>query len=480
MGGLKKSLQSALLGQFGSTAISFFSAMLLARLVLPEAFGGLAMLSVFSSFLIMLAGMGTGESMIQGQGFDKRVFNTIFWWNVISASFWSMFFLAIAPLISAWYEVGFDFYLFIGLAAVILLNGIQYAYAAFLQREMEFALIWRIKIAAQLVSLGVAVCSIHFFGGLAGLMAKDLVVALVTTLAVIKVSRISPEFSFSAVILRKHLGFGVRVIVNQVLGYAVRNVDDFSIGKWAGKEALGLYTKSYSILLFPVAKVSRALSQVYFPWFSRQQGQPKVLGKAYLNLVQVISLLVFPLMGGVSLYAATFIMIVFGENWLAAEKVVAVLAIVGGLQSIGTLSGLAFQSTGQVHLAMKIGLFVKPLIILVVLFTAWYTHDLYAVAVAYAGISGVMFFPENWFVAKILGFSLKQFFWAIAPALMLTIVAAISGCAMLNFDVFTIEGSLFLSTLVYLFVYFGGLYVFYPNELNTLKRNLLFIFQGRL
>jgi PST family polysaccharide transporter len=141
------------------------------------------------------------------------------------------------------------------------------------------------------------------------------------------------------------------------LNYFNRNLDYLLIGRFLGAEALGYYTLAYKIMLIPVRKIGGVISNTFLPAFSQIKHNQKSIKKYYLKVLQLISLLTFPMMGGLLIVASDFILSIYGENWSPAIILIQTLSITGALQSLGTTVGIILLSQGRSDISFKWNLF---------------------------------------------------------------------------------------------------------------------------
>lgn len=448
------------LGQASGSLINVIATLVLLRLVAPEWFGLVAMVGVFSGFISNFAGLGIAESLVQRQQPKAQHQHTLFWWNVLAGLVGAILLLVTAPLLRWIYQSTIPNLVFWMLSAVVFFSVAGQIPLSVLQRDMAFRSLWKARFGAQAVAAVAAVATAWYGAFLTAILLRPLLQSALTMLSALWILRWQPRVELSLAVLRSHLNFGKDLTLNNLLGYGVRAVDDLAIGRWAGAEPLGYYSKAYSILLFPVRRVSSIVVQVFFPTFSalKQAGQP--IGKAYTQICEAISLFTFPLMIWVAVEAASIVPFVLGPLWVPAVPIVQVLAILSSLQSVGTLSGMVFQSTGAVRLQLRLGLLLKPFMVAAIVATAWWSKDAWAVAVAYSAASIIALVPEQYYAAKSIGLGFGAVGRALAPAGGSTIIAVI--------PLLLLPGTsdlldLALRTLVFGAIYGGSLYLLFPR-----------------
>jgi PST family polysaccharide transporter len=444
------SLRISSIGQLTSTILNFVITLLLLRLIAPEWFGMVAMVTAVSGFIAMIAPMGVHISLVQAQSIREEDKSTLFYWSALTGASGALIILVLQSVLEWFYQTTFPAILCPLIALELWLNTLVMIPSALLQRRMSFGQLWKGKVLSQLIGGSIAIGLALSGFPLLAVLVRPLAIALVLLLSLCIFLRWYPKRIFSKRQLGLHLSFGSAITVDSLLGYGVRNIDDIVVGRWMGTQALGIYTKAYSILLFPLRKLSSVVGNVYFPVFSKLQNRTGLLGKIYLQLCEVVSSFTFPLMSWIVVEAESIVLLVMGEAWLLSVPIIRVLSLLGALQSIGTFSGLLYQSTGRVRIQMQIGMVVKPVMIVTIILAAWYFKNPLAVALAYSIASFLSMFPEQYYAVSFLEISLGQVVAKLIPAVVVTIISAVA-LYLIPFEIFILRSMLFFSFYLVLY-----------------------------
>ena len=97
--------------------------------------------------------------------------------------------------------------------------------------------------------------------------------------------------------------FSSRVMLFQVINYAIRNADNVLIGRYLGAASLAFYAVSYRVMMLPVQGLGQVANKVAFPIYSRLQDDRERLARQFLRAAQMLSLVALPLMCLVALGA---------------------------------------------------------------------------------------------------------------------------------------------------------------------------------
>ena len=204
---------------------------------------------------------------------------------------------------------------------------------ALLLRRMAFRRVGIADITAATVggSLGVT-------AALLGAGYWALVVQLISTDAVLLVMYVAlgagtwPNLRIST--LRDVVAFSVRAFAAGIVTSIARNVDNLLVGKFQGPEALAFYGLGYRLLLFPVQLLSATIGGVLFPAFSRLADELDAVRLELSRVTRALASIVLPAMALVAAAAPQVVVLVFGDDWDPAVRIVQVLAIAGAFQAI--------------------------------------------------------------------------------------------------------------------------------------------------
>jgi len=179
-----------------------------------------------------------------------------------------------------------------------------------------------------------------------------------------------------------------------MLNYWARNADNLLIGRFIGTSALGIYSRAYSFMLFPLKMVSRTIARVMFPAFSSIQKDKPRVAKIYLRVITTIALITFPLMTGLWVVTEHLVLALFGSQWASMIPIIKIFAVIGMVQSIVSLNGNLYRSQGRTDLQFKVGLVQSILnVAAFVIGLRWgtvgvaYAYAVYSLLAAYPSIS---------------------------------------------------------------------------------------------
>lgn len=404
--------------------IGFSVNIILIRLVDPHSFGLLAMGTIVSGFLALFISLGSGSSLIFYVEINSRILSSVFWLNIFSGFLAGLILGLSGDLIVQFYQESQLKAICWLLGFGLFLQSMAITPYSILQKRLAFKRIYFADIVS-IVLAGFCSITLAYMGwGVFSLLSNVIIYYFIRGIVLFFLSNWKPEFCFSFSSLRPHLNYGFPLVIENILGFTVRNIDDLLIGKWLGASALGIYNRSYAVLLFPLNNFVRVIGSVLFPAFSLINKDITRVKENFLKSCRIISATVFPAMAILFLIADEVIPLLMGRNWGEAVSLIRIFAVLAAFQSIGSLTGVVFQSMGATKLQMKVGFVVKPFLIAMIATGLWITRSIEGVALFYT-IASVIAVPELYYSGKLIGTSLKEVGLAIARPVFISFCCAL-------------------------------------------------------
>lgn len=394
----KSGLIWSFINQFGRQGITIIVTIVLARLVPPSEFGLIGMVTVFINFASIFIDFGFSSVLIQKDEVTSQDLDTVFFCNVIVSIFLFVLFTLSAPIIARFYNEP-TLVLITRIASLsFLISPIASVKPALAAKAMDFKLITKVSLISLLSGSIVGIVMALFGFGVWSIVFQTLVSGFISAVYFLFITDYRPKFRFYKSSFNQMIKVGGSIIGDTTVNYWTRNADNLLIGKFLGESALGIYSRSYSLMLLPLTNITRVIIRVMLPSFSKIKKDIAETKRIYIKTVQVIAALVFPIMFGLSAAAEIFVLVVFGSKWIAMVPLIRVLSIVGAIQSILALNGSIYVSQGKANIAFRIT------IIFNLIFLSGFTIGLFV-----GGLEGVAY---SYFITTLIG-AIPNLYYAI-------------------------------------------------------------------
>lgn len=346
---------------FGLTKLAVFaSTLVLARILVPEDFGVVAAaMAVIALFEIGLD-LGVGSAVIydQEKGITRRV-QTAFTLNLAVAVVLTAVFVAVAPVIAAYFRVPDQADVFRALAFFLLLRGLGQVHDAVLRRDLDFRRRTLAEVVRASARLAVAIPLAFLGQGVWALVWGLLAAEIAGTITNWCLVRFRPRFTIDRSAVRTLLSFGLAIVGVQALSVLSSNADYLAVGGILGPEDLGQYTIAYRLPELLIDNVYWIFSSVALPWYSRARTRSADSFKdTMLRALTLLTLFGFAMGTALALIARDAIPVLFSEQWLPAVGPMVLLALAAGVGAIGFASGDIFPALGRPALLLRLDLLV--------------------------------------------------------------------------------------------------------------------------
>ncbi len=402
--------------RIGQQAVQFALSVILARLLLPDDFGSIGMILVFTSFIGMFADAGFGSAVIQHSHISDRHLQSVFWFNLASGLFLSGVMFASAPILAGFYQEPVLLSLTRGLSPVFVLISVGLVPAALMQRRLQFQTIARISLVATLASGLIAVAMALLGAGVWSLAAQYLASYFVIAVLNLALSGWRPRRRFSWASLKELLGFTSNLLGFNFVNYWARNADNMLIGRFLGAAALGYYSRAYGLMLMPITQIISVVSNVMFAALSTIKEDQARVKDIFLRALGVISLLVFPLMAGLFVVAEPFVLVVFGEKWSPMIPTLRILALVGAVQAMVNPTGWLYLSQGRTDRMLRWGV-ARTVVVVAAIVLGLVLGTIETVALCYAAANLVLLYPDIAIPGRLVGMSFSDALGKVAGPL---------------------------------------------------------------
>jgi polysaccharide transporter, PST family len=277
---------SVVLGtQVARVLMQFASVVILARLLTPEDFGLVAMVTAIIGIAEIIRDAGLTSAAVQTPTLTDDERTNLFWANLGLGAACALVVLASAPLIVAGYGEPRLAPIVIALAFVFMISGANTQYRADLIRRMRFRQLAGSDVLAQFTAITVAVVLALAGAGLWAIVAQQIVTAVAAFLINIAQVRWLPGLPRRGVSLARFFRFGGGVLGTNALAYVTKSITAVAIGGYYGAAPLGLYNRAYQLLMTPLQQIDAPMTSVVLPVLARVQDDEETFAR-YLARTQ--------------------------------------------------------------------------------------------------------------------------------------------------------------------------------------------------
>ncbi|SIR44055.1 lipopolysaccharide biosynthesis protein [Pontibacter lucknowensis] len=328
----------------------FLVMLILARLLVPEAYGIVGMAMLVVGILEVVSDMGLYNALIQKKEdelTEVRYSSALWFLLVVSLLLVLCFFLFISPAGAAFYNEprlvpilnALSIYLFFNISSIIP--------RVILTRKLNF------KSLVTITFLGTAISSVAaVVMALLGFGVWSLVTKYIAGSGVILVSYWvkvgwSPKFVFRKDVLLDMAGYSVYTQLNNVLHFLRKNLDYLIIGKLVSSHLLGIYTLAFMLSLTLKSQLYSIFNKVFFPVYSKLQDDPEKIKMYYLQTMRMTAIITFPISVLFIGLAEEIVLFFFGAKWLEAASPLRILSVAAMIFAISGTPAEVLKGIGK-------------------------------------------------------------------------------------------------------------------------------------
>lgn len=411
------------LAKYSTMIVQTIISMVLARLILPQEFGTVSILTIIVGFFSLFADMGLGASIIQFTDMDEKKQNKLFSFSIligiilmilvclgsipISIIYGNNEYLKLCPIISV----------------VALIDAANVVPNAILIRDKKFKVIAvRTLVCAVITGIIAVVCAYLHFGVYALIIQTILNMLLAFMWNFIKSPMKFTKFSLRECF--SILGtYSLYQFVFNVLNYFTRNIDNLFIGKKWGDDALGYYNKAYSLNLYPNMIFTSVITGVLHPYLRDIKYNYEELRRILFSMLRMLSFCGIIVTTVFFSCSSEIVFLMFGPNWGSAAICFKYLSICIWAQMLSSVSGSIFLAIERTDQTFKCGI-INLLLIITSMVIGGVCDSFYIASLAIGITYNIIFFVTYYIlIKKTMKQSFARFVFPFLPDILVMIIA---------------------------------------------------------
>ena len=429
----------------------------------PEDFGLFALALLVIGLPQILIGSSIGHAVIQEQDeLSKQDLSSFHWLLVGFSGLLFLVYCALGSHIAVFFGEPQLEELVIFLSAANLVESFGIIAGALVRKSLKFKLLARIEVFSFLISTfaTVALACLNFgvWSLAVGLFVGYLVISISYNIA----AKTSYNLALAKKSFQKIFTFSLNLTLSQFITFLMRYIDDFIIGYFFGKAALGVYDRAYQIVHLPMRLIANRINLVLFPSYSAESTTDENMRQIHLKIVGYAAYLYFPILIAILIFSPLAVNLALTEDWSALAFYMPVLAIGGTIHAFINFNRSIFLARGRSDLQLKYSVITRLIIVLSYLIGAFW--GVKGIAIGYTIGSFVAFFPESIKALKEIEVNLFDLWKVVKIPYRISLFILISGKIALHF-MDTIAYQLIVGSLIYLLCYL----FFYREFINKQK-----------
>ncbi len=409
---------------FGLRAIQLVVSVILARLLLPEQFGLIGMLTLFMALAQSLLESGFGSALIQKKEANQLDACSVFYLNLLVAIVLALVLYGAAPLIAGFYQAPPLLPLTRFLCLNILFSVFVLVPSTLLAKRMDFKRLVTVSVISVVISGAVGVGLAIMGKGVWSLAVQMVLNTLIRAVLLWKVSHWRPSLIFSRASLSSMFSFGSRMMMSGLLHTFFENIYQPLIGKMYSAADVGFYVRAQTLQDAAMQPAGFALGRVMFPALSPMQDDPVRLKQAARKTITTAVFFHFPLMIGLLVVADSLITVLLTERWAPSIPYFRLFCAVGLLLPLDVINLTVLQVNGRSDLFFRLEVIKKLLVVLAIAIT--YRSGITALLYGQVAVAVLAYVVNSYFSGTLVGYPMARQIRDVYIFLLMSL--AMGGC----------------------------------------------------
>lgn len=403
----------------GAQGVTFVVSIVLARLLDPETYGIVALVTVFPSILGIFINCGIGTALVQKKDSDDLDFSTVFYFNLVVSVLICIILNIVAPFISSFYQRPQLTSILRVYSFGFLISGIKKVQTAIVSKNMIFKKFFFATlggtIGAAFVGIGMALTGF----GVWALVCQDLFNNAIDTIILWLTVKWKPKRLFSFSRLKSLLSFSWKLLASTLLGTFYNNLRALIIGKLYSSEDLAFYNKGNSLPYTIIANINNSIDGVLLPAMSAEQDDRARVRAMTRRALKISTYVMAPCMAGLAVCAEPIVRILLTEKWLPCVPYLRIFCFVYAFWPVHTANLNAINALGRSDWFLRLEIIKKIVGLVAILSTMWFGVFPLALSEIATTITGQII--NSWPNKKLLNYRYLDQLKDILPGILLAV-----------------------------------------------------------
>lgn len=360
--------------RFIERAIGLVSTLILARLLVPEDFGVVAMAMSVIAFVEIAGQFGFDMALIRDQNATRAQYDSAWTISVIYGAFGGALLAAVAgPAATFFSDPRLEPIIYV-LAFATFVQGFENIGIIDFRKNLAFNKDFHFAFAKKLISFAITVVLAFQFRSYWALIAGMTASRLAGVALSFAMHPYRPRFNL------EHVGslfrFSRWIVLTRIIEYLGGRGPDFIMGRYLDATALGLYRVGREISTLPTSELIAPIMRAVFPGYAAVAHDRTALARSFLGVQGILVTLALPAGIGIVMVAEPLVLILLGPKWVDAIPVIQILGVYGAVTVFQATNISIFNVLGVPHWTTGLKAIESVLMVSGVMFAVLGDHGL--------------------------------------------------------------------------------------------------------
>lgn len=404
--------------------VTFVVSIILARILSPEYYGTIALVTVFTTILQVFVDSGLGIALIQKKDADDLDFSSVFFFNMFMCVVLYIVMYIASPYIAAFYNDKGLTPIIRLISLTIIISGVKGIQQAYVSRNMLFKRFFFSTIGGTIASAIIGIILAYRGYGVWALAIQQVSNTAIDTLILWLTVKWKPKFMFSFQRLKRLLRFGWKLLVSALLDTIYGNLRNLIIGKKYTSADLAYFDQGDKLPKAIVTNINVSIDSVLLPTMSKMQDKTEAVRTLTRRAIRISVYIVAPLMIGFACCADSLVRLVLTDKWLPCVPFIRILSVSYLFWPIHTANLNAIKAVGRSDIFLKLEVIKKAVGLALLLSTMWFGVKIMAYGLIVECLLGLI--VNTWPNKKLLHYGYIDQMRDIAPSVLLSMAMGVA------------------------------------------------------
>ena len=353
----------------GAQLVKFCVELILARILLPDDYGLIALVTVFITISNVFVDSGLGNALIQKKDADQTDFSTVFFFNLVWCLILYGLLFFLAPVIaSSFSQPEFSAVLRV-LGLQIIISGVKNVQQAYVSKNFMFKKFFFATLGGTIGAAVLGIWMAYQGFGVWALVAQQLFNVTVDTIILWITVKWCPSREFSWNRFKRLFAYGWKLLASSLLEAVYNNIRQLIIGRFYSSGDLAFYNRGRQFPDFITSNVNSSIDSVLLPTLASIQDRREQVKQMTRRAIKTSTYIMAPLMLGLAAVAEPMIRVILTEKWLPALPYLRIFCITFMFYPLHTANLNAIKALGRSDLFLKLEVIKKIIGIIVLILT---------------------------------------------------------------------------------------------------------------
>lgn len=355
--------------KFSIQGIRFVLGLIMARLLSPDDYGAVAMITIFLVLSETFVDSGFTNALVRNKNNTEDDFCTVFYFNLLISIICCAVLLIAAPYIASFFKMPILCPVLRVLSSTVILNSLVAVPMARLTINLDFKAIAIRNMFANITTgiIGVVLAYLGF--GVWALVSQMVLSSTINLVFIAIYCKWIPRRKFSKDSFKTLFGYGSKLLIANLVNRIYMNLTDPVVGKAFSAEALGFYNRGTSLAKLPCDIINDVLSKILFPILAKIQDEKERLIQVYTQYIKILSLVVFFACILLAALAKPIILVLLTDKWVHSIIFLQIFCFSCMFEHLHTVNLNLLYITGRSDLFLKLEI-IKKTISIIILFAS--------------------------------------------------------------------------------------------------------------